>query len=157
MWNIRDIVPEDVDLICAHRHAMFAASGKPREVELAQMAAPFREWLVPKLSDGSYFGFVTEFENVPIASIGLMKIEWPPHPLHPTSDYRGYVLNMFVEPEFRKRGIARNLLDLSDAAFAERNIQYAVLHATSMGRSLYEKNGWAPAPEMAKIINPAQA
>lgn len=154
MLNTRDIIPEDVDLICAHRHAMFAASGKPRDVELALMAEPFREWLVPKLSNGDYFGFVTEAGSAPIASIGLMTIEWPPHPLHPNSDRRGYVLNMFVESEFRGRGIARKLLELSDAAFAERNIQYAVLHATSMGRSLYENNGWIPAPEMAKVIKP---
>lgn len=48
---------------------------------------------------------------------------------------------MFVEPEFRGRGIARDLLKLSDAALAERNIQYAVLHATS---------------EMAKVIKSAE-
>lgn len=75
MLNTRDITPNDIDLICAHRHAMFAASGKPREDELAQMAAPFQEWLMPKLSNGIYFGFVTETATTPIVSIGLMALD----------------------------------------------------------------------------------
>lgn len=152
MSETRTISPNDIDLICRHRHAMFAASGKPRDAELAAMAAPFREWLAPRLMDGSYFGFVVETADTPIASIGLMIIDWPPHPLHPTDDRRGYVLNMFVEPKYRGQGIARDLLQRADNAFAERGIQYAVLHATGMGRSLYENNGWQPTPEMAKII-----
>lgn len=86
MLNTRDITPNDIDLICAHRHAMFAASGKPREDELAQMAAPFQEWLMPKLSNGIYFGFVTETATTPIVSIGLMALDWPPPPA--TSQFR---------------------------------------------------------------------
>lgn len=131
---------------------MFAASKKPRNSELAEMAAPFREWLAPRLLDETYFGFMVEAEETIIASIGLMIIDWPPHPLHPTDDRRGYVLNMFVEPAHRGRGIARDLLSKADRAFADRGIQYAVLHATSMGSGLYENNGWQSTPEMAKII-----
>lgn len=156
MQSIRPLTPSDIDLICAHRHAMFAASGKPRELELAQMAEPFRAWLMPKLLKGDYFGFVTEVDHTPIASIGLMIIEWPPHPLHPDSDKRGYVLNMFVEPEFRRRGIAGKLLKLSEATFAERGIKYAVLHATRKGTRIYETNGWTSTPEMAKLIENAE-
>ncbi|MFK8035455.1 MAG: GNAT family N-acetyltransferase [Hyphomicrobiales bacterium] len=156
MLNTRDITLNDAELICSHRHAMFEASSKPRDRELAQMATPFHDWLLPQLSSGKYFGFVTEIETTPVASIGLMTIDWPPHPLHPTSDRRGYVLNMYVEPEFRGRGIARNLLKLSEVAFSERNIQYAVLHSTSKGQSFYENNGWSSTPEMAKIIRPAE-
>jgi len=116
------------------------------------MTAHFREWLKPRLADGSYFGFMMSDDGVDAAGIGLMLIEWPPHPEHPTQDKRGYVLNVFVEPAYRKRGLARELMALADAEFARRGVTYAVLHATEKGRPLYQGLGWNGTTEMAKPI-----
>jgi len=44
-----------------------------------------------------------------------MVLDWPPHPLHPNEDRRGYVLNLYVEPGYRGRGVARDLMRLADA------------------------------------------
>jgi ribosomal protein S18 acetylase RimI-like enzyme len=43
--------------------------------------------------------------------LGMMVIDWPPYPTHPTQSARGYILNVFVEPERRGRGLARALMD----------------------------------------------
>lgn len=112
-WNgfvVRQILPCDLDLICAHREAMFRESGRSEEV-LQQMAAPFRRWLEPRLMSGDYFGHVLSDNGQPIAGIGLMLIDWPPHPAHPEQDSRGYVLNVYVDPGYRRRGIARQLME----------------------------------------------
>lgn len=130
---------------------MFRDAGRRDDV-LAPMTAHFREWLKPRLADGSYFGFVMSDDGVDMAGIGLMLIEWPPHPEHPTQDKRGYVLNVFVEPAYRKRGLARELMALADAEFARRGVSYAVLHATEKGRPLYQGLGWNGTTEMAKPI-----
>jgi len=130
---------------------MFRDAGRRDDV-LAPMTAHFREWLKPRLADGSYFGFVMSDDGVDAAGIGLMLIEWPPHPEHPTQDKRGYVLNVFVEPAYRKRGLARELMALADAEFARRGVSYAVLHATEKGRPLYQGLGWNGTTEMAKPI-----
>jgi GNAT superfamily N-acetyltransferase len=87
-----------------------------------------------------------------VAGIGLMLIDWPPHPAHPQTDKRGYVLNVYVEPAFRKRGLAAQLMKLADAEFARRGAQFAILHATEAGRSLYAGLGWKGTTEMAKAI-----
>lgn len=116
------------------------------------MTAHFRTWLKPRLADGSYFGFVMSDDGVAVAGIGLMLIEWPPHPEHPAQDKRGYVLNVFVEPAYRKRGLARELMALADAEFARRGVSYAVLHATEKGGPLYQSLGWNGTTEMAKPI-----
>ena len=79
-WNgfeVRQILPCDLDLICAHREAMFRESGRSEEI-LQQMAAPFRTWLEPRLVSGDYFGHVLSDNGQPIAGIGLMLIDWPP-------------------------------------------------------------------------------
>jgi len=79
-----------------------------------------------------------------------MVIDWPPHPSHPQDDRRGYVLNMFVEPDYRGQGIATDLMNMADTEFQHRGIRYTILHATSKGRPLYEYLGWSGTTEMAK-------
>jgi hypothetical protein len=96
--EVRQIRAGDLDAICAHREAMFRDSGRTEEV-LRAMAAPFRSWLAPRLASGDYFGHVLADHGRTIAGIGLMLIDWPPHPAHPDQGYRGYVLNVYVEPE----------------------------------------------------------
>jgi ribosomal protein S18 acetylase RimI-like enzyme len=59
----------------------------------------------------------------PVAGIGLMLVDWPPHPAHPTQDRRGYVLNVYVEPTRRRRGLAQQLMALAEAEFAGRGVE----------------------------------
>lgn len=142
---------DDIELICRHREAMFRDAGRGDDV-LRPMTENFRVWVGPRLLDGSYFGYAMLDAGVPVAGIGLMLIDWPPHPSHPTQDKRGYVLNVFVEPEYRKRGLAHELMDLAEAEFARRGVGYAILHATAKGRPLYQELGWKGTTEMAKAL-----
>lgn len=119
------------------------------------MTASFRVWIEPRLQDGRYFGYIAEEGDAAVAGIGLMLIDWPPHPSHPTEDKRGYVLNVFVEPQHRGRGLAKMLMGLGEAEMARRGVSFAILHATRMGRPLYEKIGWAQTAEMSKQIKQA--
>lgn len=146
------LLPSDLDLICRHRVAMFTDGGRRAPSDLAVMDSAFRLWLEPRLADGRYFGFMVEDGQKPIAGIGLMELDWPPHPSHQDDGRRGYVLNMFVEPPYRKQGIAQILLGRTDQEFEKRGIKYAVLHTTSAGRSLYEQAGWQATTEMSKLL-----
>lgn len=149
--DIRTLCAHDLELVCRHREEMFRDAGRSDDV-LSPMTTHFREWVRPRLQDGSYFGFVMLDDGAPVAGIGLMLIEWPPHPEHPASDKRGYVLNVFVEPAYRKRGLARELMKLADEEFVRRGVGYAVLHATQKGRPLYQGLGWNGTTEMAKTL-----
>jgi GNAT superfamily N-acetyltransferase len=149
--DIRALDQGDLELVCRHREQMFREAGSADDV-LCTMSTHFRRWLQPRLDDGSYFGYVLSEDGRVVAGIGLMLIDWPPHPAHPQTDKRGYVLNVYVEPAFRKRGLAAQLMKLADAAFARRGAQFAILHATEAGRSLYAGLGWKGTTEMAKAI-----
>jgi GNAT superfamily N-acetyltransferase len=153
MAELRPLTPGDIELVCHHREAMFTESGRPRD-RIAAMVPSFRDWLAPRLADGRYFGFVAEQDGRPAGAIGLMVIDWPPHPFHPADGRRGYVLNVFVEPAQRRRGLARSLLVAAEAEFARRGLSYAVLHPTEAGRALYESLGWESTAEMAKRLRP---
>lgn len=149
---IRAVASGDAESICRHREGMFRAMGRD-EALIDTMAEPFRAWLDSRLADGRYFGFVAEDQGRVVGGVGLMELDWPPHPAHPTDTRRGYVFNMFVEPEFRSRGIARALMLAAEEEFQRRGIAYAILHASAEGRPLYESTGWAPTAEMAKVLS----
>lgn len=147
----RRLVPDDLELICRHREAMFLeAGGDPAALRV--MTEHFRPWLRVRLDDGRYYGFMVMDEGSLAAGIGLMSIDWPPHPAHPTQDQRGYVLNVFVEPVYRRRGLATALMKLAEAEFARRGLGFAVLHATEVGRPMYQALGWAATREMTKTL-----
>ena len=149
---MRAVGPADLELICHHREEMFRDAGSD-ERSLVEMTENFRPWLEPRLADGSYFGFVLTSDGDPAGGVGLMLIDWPPHPLHPSNDRRGYVLNLFVEPAYRRRGLARRLMQLAEAELTARGVSLLVLHATEKGRPLYSELGWvAGTAEMVKQI-----
>lgn len=149
--TLRRLLPGDHAMVCAHREAMFLeAGGDPQR--LISMTEHFGPWLRPRLADGRYYGFVLLDNALPVAAIGLMAIDWPPHPAHPCQDQRGYVLNVYVEPSHRRQGLASKLMGLAEAEFTRRGLAFAVLHATEAGRPVYAGLGWAPTAEMAKTL-----
>lgn len=149
--DIRPLDPDDLDLICRHREAMFQEAGFAAAT-LRTMTQHFRDWLRPRLADGSYLGLLAVDGGRPVAGVGLMLIDWPPHPAHPALDKRGYVLNVYVEPGHRKRGLATRLMALGEDELARRGATFAILHATEAGRPLYQREGWRPTSEMSKVI-----
>lgn len=155
MHRIRPVTPSDIDTICQHRDAMFREAGRTPH-DLAAMAAPFRAWLEPQLADGRYFGFIADTvatdSPAVIGGVGLMAIDWPPHPSHPADDRRGYVLNLYVEPVYRGRGVARSLMEAAETRFMALGLTYVILHATELGQPLYEQSGWVRTTEMAKSL-----
>lgn len=153
MQHLRPLTFLDIDLITRHRAAMFRDSGRQEEA-VAAMAEPFRQWLEPRLADGRYFGWAVETSGagLPIAGLGMMEIDWPPHPNHPLEARRGYILNVYVEPAYRRRGIARLLLETARAEAVRRGLSYLILHATEQGRALYAGLGWSATAEMALSI-----
>lgn len=149
----RAVRADDLELICRHREDMFRDAGSDA-AELRAMTEHFRPWLAQRLADGSYFGFILSCDDAPVGGVGLMLIDWPPHPLHPSDDRRGYVLNLFVEPDHRRRGLARRLMQLAEQELARRGVALLVLHATEKGRPLYAGLGWSASSEMVKPVSP---
>jgi ribosomal protein S18 acetylase RimI-like enzyme len=134
---------------------MFQSMPNPDEDALEQMSRAFGPWVAERLAAGMYLGWIVEADGQAVvsavASAGMLLVDWPPHPLHPESNRRGYVLNVFVEPAFRRRGLAQELILLCLAEAQRRKIQVVTLHASQAGRLVYEKLGFQPTSEMIHV------
>lgn len=127
---------------------MFAAMGKYDEASLEVVRRASEPWTARMIEAGRYMGWITWDEESAIASAGMLLLDWPPHPFDPAAEARGYVLNVFVEPEYRRRGLARALIELCMAEARRRHIRVVSLHASNEGRPLYESMGFRSTNEM---------
>ena len=127
---------------------MFLNMGYEDEAVLDSMSARFRVWLIDHMNTGDYLAWlVTAPDGSVAAGTGLWLMDWPPHMIG-TSERRGNILNVYTNPSFRKRGLARSLMETALAWCRENGIDTVILHASPAGRSLYESMGFAATNEM---------
>jgi GNAT superfamily N-acetyltransferase len=139
---------DDAPVIVHHRHAMFTDMGHTDTSGLDAMDAAFVPYVRRALADGSYRGWLAvTSEGRVVAGGGLITHEWPATPRN-TDTQHAYILNMYTEPEYRKRGIARCILNaILDCCRAE-GLHSVSLHASEFGRPLYVSMGFEPTNEM---------
>jgi ribosomal protein S18 acetylase RimI-like enzyme len=111
-------------------------------------------WTKNMILAGKYAGWITSDGERPVASAGLLVLDWPPHPLDPSGEHRGYMLNVFTEPEYRGRGLARALVELCLAEAKGRSIRIVALHSSDAGRPIYDAYGFKASNEML-FVTPA--
>lgn len=148
MLQTRPATIADAAIITHHRHRMFVDAGRQDNQLLSVMSQNFHPWVVRMIDEGKYLGWLTEDEGKVIAGAGLLLLDWPPHPLDPRSTQRGYLLNVYVEPAYRRRKLASHLIEYALAEARRRKIRVVALHSTEEGRPLYESTGFRQTNEM---------
>ena len=146
-YALRPLGPTDLDIVVRHRHRMFVDAGKPDDDGLAGKSDAFRDWLIPRLADGRYYGWLALAGKEVAAGLGMMTVDWPPHPLH-LEAARGYILNVYTEPAHRRQGLARLLTTRALDEARQRDLHVLFLHATEQGRYVYEQAGFRSINEM---------
>lgn len=154
-YIIRAATAADAEAITYHRAAMFRDMGSGTEAARAEMSARFLPWVRDHLHAGTYLGFlavtIEADEEVIAAGAGLRFVEWIPAIGFPDAA-RGYLLNVFTEPEHRQRGLARQLVARCIDECRARQIHLLALHASDHGRPLYESLGFKATNEMRIVL-----
>jgi len=151
-YTLRAVTASDADVVCVHRAAIVSEVGGARPSAQTADAAAFRDWLMPLLVSGDYAGWLAMSRDNVIAGVGLVLVDWPPHPAGGRDRRSGYVMNVYVEPVHRRRGVARLLVARTVTEAHRRGLRTLVLHASGAARALYEKLGWKSTPEMVLTI-----
>lgn len=146
-YTIRVATIEDVALIARHRAAMFRDMGEVSASEAEALRVNAEPWLAGLFSAGGYRGWVVEFDSDPVCSGGVWLRDLPPRPGYLQGGRWGHVVNVYTEPQHRRRGIARALM-VEVIAWCKANVDQVTLAASAEGRPLYEELGFAPTNDM---------
>src|SRR5512145_2072430 len=104
--TIRQATQADAPMIVTHRRQMFEDMGHADRKLLDAQEAVFVDWVHERLENGLYrHWFAVNAAGDILAGAGLWLQDWPPG-MFGVAPYRGYILNVYTEPNYRKRGLA---------------------------------------------------
>jgi GNAT superfamily N-acetyltransferase len=149
-YTIRPATVADIPHIVLHRAQMFRDMGIPAVFD--DMAAASTRWLGEAIPSKTYRGWIAATSSGEVAAGGgLIVIPWPPGPL--SMDPRcGFIFNVYTDPQHRRQGLARRLMDAMHGHCREEGIERVVLNASVFGRPIYEEMGYvATAEPMMRI------
>jgi len=147
-FTIRRASEADLDMLVGHRRSMFLDMGYADDAAMARMAEKCRPWLLAKMQSGEYLAWLASDEKGAIvAGAGLWLMDWIPHMVG-KSTRRGNILNVYTAREFRRRGLARRLVEVAVGWCRENGVDTVILHASPEGRPLYEALGFSATNEM---------
>ena len=147
-YQIRPAVTEDLEAIVRHRRRMFEDMGFTDRQALDTMLAISTPLILRCVIDGTYRGWLVETSGDGIvAGGGVIILQFQPHPIDPRPQ-RAWVVNMFTEPEHRRRGLARRLMKTMVEWCSAEGMRFLYLHASDDGRPLYESMGFKSSNEM---------
>lgn len=155
MITIREAGLADIPSLLHHRRGMYEAMGYNDPETLSRMTATCEPYFRQALADGTFLGWlaVTERDEV-VAGGGIVISPWPSHP-YDLQIRKPTILNVFVEPEYRRQGIARRLMQTMIDWCRAQGFPHVSLHASDEGRPLYESLGFKPTTEMRlKLTSP---
>lgn len=153
-YTIRRAEPVDAEVIAHHRVCMFRDMG---QLEVPETGQALYDVSLPAITsalrDGSYVAWLAVAENGEVVA-GAGAHLYPTFP-RITPDGTDVVtlplpmvLNVYTEPAWRSRGIARALMQTLMTWATDHGFDRVALHASSDGRALYESLGFAPTNEM---------
>jgi GNAT superfamily N-acetyltransferase len=146
--TFRPATPDDCAVILHHRRSMFEDMKEGTAEDLDRMMAATTPWLANALADGSYRGWLAEDPSGSVVGGGGVLISsWPAGPRDPVTR-RALILNVYIEREFRRQGLAQRVMLLITQWLREQGFSSVALHASDEGRPLYEKLGFVPTNEM---------
>jgi GNAT superfamily N-acetyltransferase len=120
------------------------------EILRAKARARLKEWL----DSGDYVGWLATPADQPEIVVGGAGVQLQPilpRPVNASTvgeGRQGTVVNVFTEPQWRRRGIARLLMREIIIWSKDEHLDRLLLHASDDGRSVYERLGFIAGNEM---------
>jgi GNAT superfamily N-acetyltransferase len=147
-FQIRSADLHDLHHLVHHRRAMFEDMGHRDPAALDRVDQASREYFSEALRLGAYKAWLAETpEFRVVAGGGIVIADWPGYPGESLAK-RAWILNMYTEPEARRLGIAKRILETMLAWCRTEGLATVSLHASPAGRPLYESLNFQPTNEM---------
>jgi GNAT superfamily N-acetyltransferase len=151
-YSLRLATAEEASILARHRAAMFRDMKEVDEQGATIIENASEDHLAALIEAREYFGFLAEHEGVVIGGGGVWLRPLLPRPGTLQGAMEAYVLNVYTEPEHRRSGVARAIMEAIIDWSRERRVARVTLHASKEGRSLYEALGFEPTNEMRIVL-----
>ncbi len=135
---------QDLEAYLPLRMAMLAEVGMlPSEPQRSKLYQANRRYFQESLPKETYLAWLAENHSEIVAIGGVLLFTRPPTGENMTG-LDGYVMNMYTLPGWRGRGVATRLMQLIIEEMRSRQAGRLWLHATPIGRPIYESYGFTP-------------
>jgi GNAT superfamily N-acetyltransferase len=158
-WTLRRATPKDLPVLVRHRDAMWVEMGRLAPTERDPTSKAYGKWLLARIKRGTLTAFIIQDDGVGgkpgpvLASGGVWIQDVQPRPGHPLTMW-GYILSVYTEPQARRQGLARAIVDACIEHAREAGCTRCCLHASDEGRPLYEHLGFETTAEMWLDLRP---
>jgi len=147
-FNIQYATLKDTKLLVKHRLNMWHDIHPEPTASATGTEDRTRNWIKEKLSSGKLIGFIAKTEEGQVAGSGCIWIrEQPPLPFSPFIEVP-YLMSLYTEKEFRRKGVARLIVKTAISWCKARGYDRVNLDASETGKSLYETLGFKPGYSM---------
>ena len=153
---LRSATLADVPLLVRHRRLMWADIGGFSPADLDAADVVYSRWLRREMRAGRIAAWVSEVRGAAAASGVLWLQLVQPRPLHPTGA-TPYLMSMYTERAHRGAGHAKRIVKAAIAWTKRNGYPHMTLHASDMGRPIYEKLGFVRTWEMKLDLTPRRA
>ena len=137
--EFRKAEAEDSELLVRTRiEVLGAANGLADSADMSEVEKQSRAYYEKALADGTHTALLVSDHGQFIGAGGISYYRVMPTYHNPTGR-KGYIMNMYTRPEYRRKGIAFHTLDLLIQDAREKGLASVSLEATEAGRPLYEK------------------
>src|SRR5215467_4791263 len=109
--TIRPGTVADIPVITHHRRRMCEDIGHSDDAALSAMVSATADYLEKAIPEGSFRSWLACDDDKIIAGGAVVVVPWPAHAYEPECR-RATILNVYTEPEYRRRGIARQLMEV---------------------------------------------
>ncbi len=137
----------DIPEILRQRRRMYEDMNYTDAEALNAVATLTADYLQRAMADRTFRAWLACELNRPIAGGAVLVTPWPAHP-NDLECRRATILNVYTDPAYRRRGIARQLMETMITWCKGEGFARVTLHASDDGRRLYESLGFEPSNEM---------
>jgi GNAT superfamily N-acetyltransferase len=134
----RKLTEEDLDAFISMRIVQLREEGATEDIDLVPA---LRDYYHRHLSDGTFVSWLALDGDKIIGTSGMSFVEKPPYFGCPSGKL-GLLSSMYTDPDYRRKGIARELLDRVVDEARKFGCGAVQITASDMGTKLYSAYGF---------------
>ena len=138
----------DLDVLVSHRLKMWGDIHPELGAAVDGSRKITRTWIRKRLLEKRLVGFIVRTSRGAVAGSGCIWVrEEQPRPTGPRLVVP-YLMSMYTERPYRRKGVARLVVQSAIKWCTDRKYDRIILHASAEGRPLYLGLGFEPTNEM---------